>query len=134
MKAQKISRKDLQTIYGQVCQDWQKKITELALWQSGDTIEVEETLIKKAFNDANETQKEMLKKYFDVFKSVTLTDRDLKWKDILELAGEEEENVVPFNNPKNKKQKALNAAAKIQLIAEVLNEGWTEDYKNSSHK
>lgn len=140
MKTQKITRKDLQTIYGQVCSDWQKKITELALWHSGDIIEVEDSLILKAFGDADAKQREMLKKYFKVTNG-NILDEIESFDDIVRIA---KEKYRKFYNPIDLKKamyelnmdedevKRLNADRKLELIELVLNEGWKADWNNSN--
>lgn len=68
MKTQNISRKNLQIIFktSGICEKWQKEITNLALFQEGKEIEVEEELIQKAYSEANSEQKGLLNKYFKI--------------------------------------------------------------------
>lgn len=80
---QKINRKDLAKIYDQVCEGWQKKITSLVLFQSGEKIEVDNSLVNQAFNEANADQKKLLEKYFDV-KSSNIIDRIKSWSDVVD--------------------------------------------------
>lgn len=122
MKTQTIKRKDLSEIYSSVCENWQKKIAELALLQSGDSIEVEESLIKKAYSEANDDQKKLLNKFFKI-ASDKITDRIKTFDDVLKAAGKTMEEVIPWKNPKDKFQKSQNALAKLQLIHETLNDG-----------
>lgn len=139
MKTQKISRKDLQTIYGQVCPDWQKKITELALWQSGDTIEVEDSLVSKAFGDADVKQRDMLKKYFK-YTSGNILDEIESFDDIVRIAKEKYNRVfhpIDFKNGalaglSTKEIDNANADRKLNLIDLVLNDGWKPDFTNSN--
>lgn len=133
-KTQKIHRKYLQDIYKSVCNDWQKKIAELVLFQTGDTIEVDNTLISQAYQVAtNAEHKKFLEKHFDV-KSTRVQDRIKTWKDV---AKEYEENYGKVSLPTNgrtKQEKSINAFYQIQIISMVLNEGWEPDFTSSEYK
>lgn len=59
-----------------------------------------------------------------------ITEKAKVFADILAIAGVEEKDVIPFKKPKNDFQRGLNAAAKLMLIAEVLNEGWEADWND----
>ena len=52
------------------------------------------------------------------------------WKDVLRYSGKKESDILPWKNPKNKQQVSQNAFAKIQVISEVLNEGWSPNFKD----
>ncbi len=59
-----------------------------------------------------------------------ITKKAKTFADILAIAGVEEKDVIPFKKPKNDFQRGLNAAAKLMLIADVLNEGWEADWND----
>jgi hypothetical protein len=65
MSTQAISRKNLQTIHSKVCGKWQSRIEEkLKADLFSDNIEVENGLILQAFEEADESQRALLSKYF----------------------------------------------------------------------
>lgn len=131
MKLQTITRKNLQIIYNSVCQTWQNKITELLKSQQfNELISVEDKLLTQAFNEADSDKKKMLKKYFKFPESII--DRVKNFNDILKLSDKTLSEVIPYLKPKNKKERSLNAFAKIQLISEVLNQGWKPNWNNSN--
>lgn len=95
------------------------------------TLRLEESTAKKLYKTADADFKVILEESFGKeFFSTKITDRIKTWKDVLMEACLEEEDVIPFSRPKNKKQRAINAFAKIQLISEVLNEGKEMDFTN----
>lgn len=72
-------------------------------------------------------EKELTKKFFE-----NIIDKIKDFDDILELSGyESEEEFLPYKKPKNKQELRLNNIARLQLIAEVYNEGWIEDWSNT---
>ena len=124
MKNQTIKRSDLKIIYNNVCQDWQNTIKDLLLWQEGSSIEISEELIQKGYNQADSEQKKLIEKYFKISTPKSIIDKIKTFDDVLETANLTLNEVIPWKNAKTKRQKFQNAVAKIQLIAEVLNEGW----------
>lgn len=131
MKTQQIKREDLSKLYSQVCESWQKKIAELAIFQTGDIISVDEQLITQAYLEADAKQKNLLNKFFK-FTSNKIQDRIKTWTDVLVELNLKNSDVLPFADPQTKEQKSLNALAKIQKISQVLNEGWIPDFTNSN--
>ncbi len=129
MKTQKINRSNLKILYDNSCQDWQKIIANLVLFQEGKEIEVEEKLIEKAYNAANSDQKVLLNKYFKI-KSNKIIDRVKTWTDVLNELNIKESDILPYSNPKTKEQVSQNAFAKIQAISKVLNEGWIANFSD----
>lgn len=132
MKNQTIKREHLAEIYDVVCQDWKNEITKLVLFQSGNEISVEEEMLQKAYSQADVTQKALLEKYFNINTPKKLMDKIKNFDDILNIAGKTLEEVIPYKNPKTKTQKSINAYAKLQLVQDVLNEGFVFDFKNSN--
>ena len=130
---QQIKRSNLKVIYENVCEDWKNIIKEHLLWNSNDIIEVEDDIILKGYNEADNDQKTLIQKYFKINLPNDLTQIIKTWDDVLKYAGENNiEYVVPYVNPKNKQQKSLNALAKIYLIAEIFNEDWYSDWNNKN--
>ena len=128
---QTVKRKDLLEIYNNVCQSWKEEITKLVLSQTTDDIEVGDEIIKRAYSEADSTQKKMLNKYFKIKEGINL--KNIKsFDDILKLANLKEENILIFKNPSNKNEVKINAYNKLLLIVTVLNEGWEPDFSNHS--
>ncbi len=57
-----------------------------------------------------------------------ITEQVKTMADVYRLKGVTEEQVIPFKNPVEEYQKGANAAVKLFLLAEVLNEGWQPDW------
>lgn len=125
---QKIKRKGLLEIYNNVCESWKEEITKLVLFQTTDEIEVSDDLIDKAFDEANNSQKEMLNKYFKCIENDISNIKD--FKDILKISDKKLKDVLIYESPKNKQEVKINALCKIMLISEVLNNGWKIDWSN----
>lgn len=66
------------------------------------------------------------------FFSDNILDRITSMEDAFEYAGKsmEDPEIVPYQNPKNKHQVAVNAMAKLFIGIEVLNEGEKADFAN----
>lgn len=133
MKQQTISRKNLAILYKSVCSGWQAKINDvLKEQQFNDEIDAPEELILQAYKEADDKQKKLLEKYFNINLPKSISSRIKSFDDILDILGLEEEDVLPWKNPKNKNKKSQNALAKIQCITEVYNEGTILDWANHS--
>lgn len=129
---QKISKKNLKEIYSNVCEGWQKKLTEILLWSEGKEVELENSMIEQGYKEANPEQKKLIEKYFTINTPKKMIDKVKTFQDILDLAGVEESDILPWKGSKlTKNQKSQNALAKIQLICDVYNEGMEFDFKNS---
>jgi hypothetical protein len=59
-----------------------------------------------------------------------ITDQVKSFEDACQVLGVQPSEVLPFAEPKNQDQVAVNAFAKITTIAKALNEGWTPDWDN----
>lgn len=57
-----------------------------------------------------------------------ITEQVKTMADVYRLKGVTEEQVIPFKNPTEEYQKGANAAVKLFLLAEVLNEGWRPNW------
>jgi hypothetical protein len=136
MNTQKIKRSNLQKLHSISCDGWKNKIAELALFQSGDQIEVENNIILEAHGVANKEQKKEIEKYFKVI-SDKIEDRIKSWKDVVkEYESKYNEKVALPTNGKSKQERSINAFYQIQIISRVLNEDDKfPDFTNSSqHK
>ena len=96
------------------------------------TIKLEESTAKKLYKTASSELKTILEENFGKsFFSDKITDRIKTWEDVCEEL-DIDDSVLPYKNPKGKQQISTNAFVKIQYIAQVLNEGWGPDWKNSN--
>lgn len=69
LKTYEVTRKQLQTIYPNVCKDWQSKINKVASENPlNDVFEVEEYLIEEAYDQATGDQIKWLDKVFPEFR------------------------------------------------------------------
>lgn len=127
---QKIKKSDLKIIYSQICQGWQTTLNQYLLWSEGKYVELPNDLIEKGYNEANTQQKELIKKYFkiNIFDLNSIKSFD----DILKISGKTLEDILIYKSPKTSKEVRLNAFSKIELIKEVVNQGWVEDWNNSN--
>lgn len=66
------------------------------------------------------------------FFSQDITERVKLFEDALEVNGRRVEDVLPYINPMNEFQEALNAVAMVWEFIEAINEGWIADFSNSS--
>lgn len=125
---QKIKKSDLKIIYSQICQRWQSTLNEYLLWSEGKYVELPNSLIEKGYNEANSKQKELIKQYF---KINTFDLNSIKsFDDILKISGKTIEDVLIYKSPKTAKEVRLNALSKIELIKEVVNQGWIENWND----
>lgn len=127
---QKIKKSDLKIIYNQICHGWQTTLNQYLLWSEGKYVELPNDLIERGYNEANSKQKELIKQYF---KINTFDLNSIKsFNDILKISGKTLEDVLIYKSPKTSKEVRLNALSKIELIKEVVNQGWVEDWNNSN--
>lgn len=56
------------------------------------------------------------------------------FEDALKFKGMKEEDVLPYNNPTDPRKVWLNSLAKLELIADVIQEGWIADWSNDEQK
>lgn len=131
---QSIKRSDLKKIYDSINESctWRKRIQDTILWSDDSKIEVEDKDIVQGYNEANSDQKKLIEKHFKINTPKKIIDRVKNFDDILDIAGLTLEEVIPWKNTKTKKQESQNAFAKLQLIEEVLLEGYKFDWNNSS--
>jgi len=129
---QKIKKSDLKIIYNQICQGWKSTLNEYLLWSEGKYVELPNDLIERGYNEANSKQKELIKKYFkiNIFDLNSIKSFD----DILKISGKTLEDILIYKSPKTAKEVRLNALSKIELIKEVVNQGWVEDWNNNEYK
>lgn len=88
MKTQKISREGLGELYQIVCNNWQEKITSIIMTDKfASEFEVDEKLIKQAYDEANEDHLKVLNKYFK--KPKKLVKREMvKWVNVYPNGGQ----------------------------------------------
>jgi hypothetical protein len=91
-------------------------------------LNVTENFVKEAHAAACSEWKQKIEKQFPNIFPRKITDRIRNWNDILYLSGKNEDEFLPFRNARTKHEKSQNALAKIQIISEVLNEGWIPDF------
>jgi hypothetical protein len=132
---QEISRKDLAAIYkSEICKGWKEKVAEVLIEQvDSKTIEVSNELINSAYKEANDGQKKLISKYFDIVIPKKITDRIQTLDDIYKL-NNVDDSILPFKKANNDYQRYLNACALIPLIVKAYNEGKELDWPNNSSK
>jgi len=135
--AQKISRKNLHLLYEAVknCSTWKTKIEQaLIAQQLNDEITVEDSVLNEAYSQANDAQKKLLNKFFDIKTPKKIIDQIKDLKDIFRLTGKKQADVLPYTKPKNKAQRSQNALALIQVITEAYNQGEIPDFSNREQR
>lgn len=60
-----------------------------------------------------------------------ITDRIKTFEDACDILGLDPLKSIPYSEPANDREKATNAYAKLDIIAEALNEGWKPDWSDS---
>lgn len=134
MKTQKISRQNLLELYNNVCENWQKEITKLVLFQTTNEIEVEQSLITKAFSEADAKQNKLLNKYFKIeeFGDEYRMKICTSWESLLKHLGKKESEMLPYKLPKTNLEISVNSYIKLCTIIEFLNDGWICDFNDSN--
>lgn len=97
-------------------------------------LKIEADKAKKLYATASQEIKEIFEETFgkDFFLKKKIQDRIKTFDDVLNELGFIGAEVLPFRCPNTKNEKAINAFAKIQLISEVLNEGWIPDWTDTN--
>lgn len=95
-------------------------------------IELENALA--AHSGAGKEGKKLLEDLFgaEIFIPKSITDRVKTFEDACKVVGVDPDDVLPFSDAENNDQKAINAFAKLRVIAKALNEGWEPDWTNSN--
>lgn len=98
-----------------------------------DTLQIEKKNAITAYVKADASGKKLLADLLGE-KNFLLkaTERIKTFEDACEDQGVKPEDVLPFENPADDHQEALNAAAKLFIIAKALNGDWKADFNNSS--
>src|SRR6185369_16767828 len=97
------------------------------------TLKLEDSTARLIYPTAPSELKKILEEtYGKDFFSQKIQDRVKTWDDVLEILGKDEDAITPYKKPKDKRERSINAFAKIQAISEVLNEGWVPDFNNTS--
>lgn len=95
-------------------------------------LEITFTNAQKAFKEADEKGKTLLTNMFgkEVF-SQKITDRIKSFEDACAEIGEDPIELLPYKNPKTKRQFAANDAMRLDVIAEALRGDFEADWSNS---
>lgn len=96
------------------------------------TLQMSEDTARKMYPTASAEMKEVLQETFGKdFFSQKITDRVKTWEDACKIKGINPE-YLPYPVATNGDERAANAFFKMNIIREVLNEGWTPDWNNSN--
>lgn len=97
-------------------------------------IEISKENAMKAYNEGCSDVKKVLTNLFgkEVFTPANIMDRVKSFEDACGILGLHSYSEIPFEDPQTKDQEAVNAYAKLFIIAKALNEGWVPDWNNSS--
>lgn len=60
----------------------------------------------------------------------SIIERVKSFEDACTILGLDPVKSIPYSEPANDREKAINAYAKLDIIAEALNEGWKPDWSN----
>lgn len=95
------------------------------------TLKIDEKQALKLYKNATQEFKQILEDSFGKeYFNQDIKSKIKTWEDVLEYNNVDDDDILPWGNPKNKKQRSQNALAKIQLISETLNEGWIPNFNN----
>jgi len=64
--------------------------------------------------------------------SMKITDRLKTWEDACQIKGIDPINSLPYPEPENDFEEAINGTAQMFIIVELLCEGWKPDWKNTN--
>jgi hypothetical protein len=95
---------------------------------------IEENAVKAYNNTTCSTVKKTLEDLFgkETFKPLNITDRVKTYEDACAVLGIDPQERLPFEDPGSKDNAAINAYAKLFIIAQALNQGWKPDWSNSN--
>ena len=98
-----------------------------------ETLQISKANALKAFKEANDKGKLLLSNLFGekVF-SQKITDRVKSFENACEIIGEDPEDVLPYKYPKNKRQHALNDYARLDVIAEALQQEYQANWADGN--
>jgi|ERR1035437_1721844 hypothetical protein len=97
------------------------------------TLQIDKTNAKKLYPNATAEFKIMLEDTFGKqFFSQKAIDRIKTFKDACEDQGIDPGTAVPYPNPGNDHEEAVNGVAQIFIIAKSLNGDWKANFKNTS--
>jgi|GEM_PF-1434469 len=133
MKTHKITRKQAKEIlnYFKPCSKWKEKITQAIIDSETTNIIVSNELLLEGYNEANDTQKKLIEKYFKIEKPIDISNKYNTWAKIVKKLGEKECK-LPHSNPKTIEEKSENAKRMLSRIIRVYNDGWIADWNNSN--
>lgn len=98
-----------------------------------ETLKLDKKEAKQLYKTAPDFFKRTLESTFgkETF-SEKITERCKSWEDACEIKGIHPYQSLPYPDPQNDQQNAVNGFFKMTTIAEVLNEGWQPNYSDSS--
>jgi len=104
------------------------------LKMSNENLEIKKVDAIKAYNEADSDGKKLLQNLFGKKNLFNGNIKDIvkTFEDALEISGKTSAEVLPYSNPKNDAEEALNAYSKIFIICSVLNEGWVAELHNTN--
>gem|GEM_PF-1408490 len=102
--------------------------------KSEEIIEVKKANAIKAFNAADDSNKEMLANLLGKEHFLNIEDRIQTFEDALEIDGEKDKDVLWLINYSGSHPDMVSAAnfMKAVILTRVYNEGWVADYKDSN--
>ena len=133
MKIQTIKRKCLQEIFPKLCESWQKEITQLVLFQTGEDIEVSNELINRAFKLADKDQLKFLNTYFKIEDNSDIFKKINTYTDFCKHFRVEELSIADFKQFGDQAHKLL-AFHKIKNLETYLNSDWKLDFNNFNQR
>lgn len=130
--SQTISRKGLQVLRNLpgICQSYKLLINRYASADLlADEFDISNEDIEKAFKDANPEQKKALSTYFKQTDKIVDFLKIKDFEKLISIYATSER--VP---PSLKAERSMRAYQKILHIANIYNEGWEPDFKDSTYK
>jgi hypothetical protein len=99
-----------------------------------ETLQINKSNAVKAFNEADKSGKDLLANLFgsEVFTPKKITDRVKSYEDACIVMKVNPYDYLPYDCPATPFEKSINAFAKLQVIAQALNEGWQPNWDNTS--
>lgn len=99
-----------------------------------ETTEIKKTLVEAYQNESQENKNFLEKLLGAEFFKIPVIEQKLSFEDICAQRGDNPIDIIPYSEPKNKRQKYLNDIAMLDYIAEFLQQGYVADYGNSNEQ
>lgn len=97
-----------------------------------ETITIKKENVTRALKIAKGNAKEMLQALLGDYSDLPITERVKSFADACVALGLDEDEELPYKEPKNDRQIAVQSFTMMMIIAQALNEGWVPDYSNSN--